>query len=488
MFDLGEQQERQERQERQATAPGELVAAGRSHALDAANIRAVTRALTLALEAPRGISGASSGELVESIRALEELGCVLTAAQAALSVELDSAVRTEQTALGEPSVRVGRGVASLIGFARRTSPHRGARQLGLAKIVATELPHTWQAWRSGRIDEWKATILARETACLGLPERHEVDRLVAGDGDALERMSARQLGARAASEAARLDVIAVTTRRRRAESERFVSLRPAPDAMAWLSALVPMKDGVAAYAGLVSTADCAQAAGDSRSRGQIMADTLTGAILGQAEQARSKLTTWAAAVPDESAKRPAAGINIELVVSDEVLFGGVDRPAWVPGYGPIDGESARELVGRGLSAGERVQLRRLYASPEDGQLVAMDSRGRLFPKALARFIVLRDQTCRTPWCDAPIRHIDHAQAAFDGGPTASANGQGLCEFCNHAKQAPGWRAGPEPCSPPGTITTRLPTGQTYTTGPPPLIGAAFVSARQRPARAEPVAS
>jgi hypothetical protein len=53
--------------------------------------------------------------------------------------------------------------------------------------------------------------------------------------------------------------------------------------------------------------------------------------------------------------------------------------------------------------------------PASGALVAMESRSRLFPKGLAHFIALRDDTCRTPYCDAPIRHTDHADPHIRGG-------------------------------------------------------------------------
>ena len=119
-----------------------------------------------------------------------------------------------------------------------------------------------------------------------------------------------------------------------------------------------------------------------------------------------------------------------------------------------------------LGAGEEVWLRRLYTSPTTGELVTMDSTARLFPPALARFIRLRDQVCRTPWCDAPIRHTDHVQPHHSGGPTSATNGDGLCEACNYAKQAPGWRARP---GPDGTVTTTTPTGHSRTTRPPPLV-------------------
>ena len=52
---------------------------------------------------------------------------------------------------------------------------------------------------------------------------------------------------------------------------------------------------------------------------------------------------------------------------------------------------------------------------------------------------LRDQRCRTPYCDAPIRHRDHAEPHNRGGPTSALNGLGSCERCNYAKEAPGWR-------------------------------------------------
>ncbi len=75
--------------------------------------------------------------------------------------------------------------------------------------------------------------------------------------------------------------------------------------------------------------------------------------------------------------------------------------------------------------------------PDSGELVGLDSRSRRFPSGLASLIEARDQTCRMPWCDAPIRQIDHIVPVEDGGKTAYANGEGLCEACNYAKQAPG---------------------------------------------------
>ena len=98
----------------------------------------------------------------------------------------------------------------------------------------------------------------------------------------------------------------------------------------------------------------------------------------------------------------------------------------------------------------------------------MESRSRLFPKGLAQFIALRDGTCRTPYCDAPIRHTDHATPAARGGPTTAANGTGLCEACNYTKEAPGWTVTThtdENGSHTAVLTT--PTGTTHRSTAPP---------------------
>ena len=205
------------------------------------------------------------------------------------------------------------------------------------------------------------------------------------------------------------------------------------------------------YAALRRVADtCA----DGRSRGQVMADALVERVTGRS-----------AAVPTP--------IAVNLVLSGESLLGGSNAPADVCGYGPIPAAVARELVsGAVKDERSRATLRRLYARPASGALVAMESRARLFPRGLAAFIGLRDQRCRTPYCDAPIRHRDHARPWADGGTTCVSNGLGLCERCNYVKQAAGWVVEPgvdEKCRHTAEFIT--PTGRRYRSGAPPLPAA-----------------
>jgi Domain of unknown function (DUF222) len=422
--------------------------------------------LSSALERPSGLDDAGR---VDAIRALEELVCVATAAQAALAVELDESQRAGEAVVGVPAAQQGRGVAAQVALARRESHHRGQRQLGLAKVVARELPLTWTAWRAGRITEWKATLIARETACLSREDRASVDSTVAGDADRLTMLGERELAAECQREAYRLDPESFVARRRRAEADRNVTLRPAPDTMTLLSALLPVKDGVGVLAALTRAADTARATGDPRTKGQVMSDTLVDSVLGSAAGRVAAATSWDSPAAPDSHVVPGAEIALHLVMTDDALFGTSDEPAHLDGIGPLPAELARELVAGACSRGESVWLRRLYASPTTGELVTMDSRARLFLAGLARFIRLRDQLCRAPWCDAPIRHTDHALGHHADGPTSADNAQGLCEACNHAKQAPGWRARPSPAPGHHQIETTAPTGHRYRSGPPPVV-------------------
>ncbi|OBB98514.1 HNH endonuclease signature motif containing protein [Mycobacterium sp. 852002-40037_SCH5390672] len=390
---------------------------------------------------------ADESALIKRIAELETIKSAAAAGQARAAAALDAARRATDAAAGVPAARRGRGVASEVALARRDAPARGDRHLGFAKALVHEMPHTLAALERGVLSEWRATLIVRESACLDVEDRRALDTEMCADPADLNGMGDARVAAAARAIAYRLDPHAVVDRAARAENDRTVTIRPAPDTMTYLTALLPVAQGVSVYAALRREADTR---GDGRPRGQVMADTLVERVTGRC-----------ATVPTP--------IAVNLVLSDETLLGGDNAPADVCGYGPIPAAVARSMVaGAAGDRRSRATLRRLYKHPQSGALVTMESRSRLFPRGLATFIGLRDQRCRTPYCDAPIRHRDHARPWADGGPTTADNGLGLCERCNYVKESVGWEVSTgvdETHTHTALFTT--PTGETYRSTAPP---------------------
>jgi len=360
---------------------------------------------------------AEESALVEAISSLERLKAAAAARQARLAAALDAARCAAEAAAGVPVVRRGRGVGAEVALARRESPARGGRYLGLAKALVYEMPHTLAALESGALSEWRATLVVRESACLDLEDRRLLDKELCSETGRLDGVGDAALVAAAKAIAYRLDPHAVVDRSARAAADRTVTIRPAPDTMTYITALLPVAQGVSVYAALKRQADiCA----DARSRGQVMADTLVERVTGR------------------PAEQPVP-VAVNVVISDQALLGGQKAAAVITGYGPVPSALAQTLIAAAVTdPRSHATLRRLYAAPATGALVALESRSRLFPKGLADFLDLRDQRCRTPYCDAPIRHRDHAEPHHRGGGTSSQNGLGLCEYCNYTKEVPGW--------------------------------------------------
>jgi hypothetical protein len=410
------------------------------------------------------------------------------------------------------SFRGSNGTAEQVGLARRLSPWQGSQAVSRSRALVRELPCTLAALASGVLSESRAAIVVRETSHLSVDHRAVVDRQVCGDLDAVAKLGDRGLERAVRAAAYRCDPQGAVDRARVAQGERRVGIRPLPDTMCRVSALLPLAQGVATYAALSRDADTARAGGDARSRGQVMADTLVERVTGQVS---------AAAVP----------VEVQVVISDAALLGVSDDPAELVGYGAVPAGWARDLVcgpepsdstntpdtdntagswrstgregttessygGAGTAdidragvAQARVWLRRLYATPDGTTLVAMESTRRLFDAGLRRFLIARDGTCRTPWCDAPIRHLDHVREHTDGGATAERNGQGLCERCNYTKQLDGWRA--DVLGPPGSngrhrVRWQTPIGFTYDSAAPPLLPGARPRAQTHPAWTSPI--
>jgi hypothetical protein len=238
-------------------------------------------------------------ERIDLISTLEAVKGGVAAAQARVAVAFADSQVVGQRAAGLSGTDVGRGVGAQVALARRESPSRGSRHLGLARALGGgELPHTMAHLSAGRTNEWRATIVCQETACLTVEQRQQVDAAIA---DELPTLGDARLRARVRGLAARLDNAAASQRASRAESARRVTLRPAPTTMAYLTALLPVGQGVAVLAALRKAA-ADRDPGDARTVDQVCADALVERVTGQAR---------ADAVP----------VEVQLVMPAETLFG-----------------------------------------------------------------------------------------------------------------------------------------------------------------------
>lgn len=60
-------------------------------------------------------------------------------------------------------------------LARRESPHRGFRLLGLARLLVADLPGTLEAMATGVVLEWRATLVAQAAVVLDPADRRLLD-------------------------------------------------------------------------------------------------------------------------------------------------------------------------------------------------------------------------------------------------------------------------------------------------------------------------
>ncbi len=371
-------------------------------------------------------------ECVEELDEVERLKSALCARQARLTARLDqSGIRTTTSQ---------KAMATEVGLARHESPARGARLLKLARALVEDHPEILGLLDSGDLNERRAELIINETADLALADRRAADLAIAARIHAEPTLGDRDLTDLARRIVTRIDEEAATKRRERAHRDRTVTARPRTDGTGEVTGVVADWQMAAIMASLGARADYLRHQGDERTRAQLLADLFVERLAG---------LPGASAVP----------VHLDVIMDAETLLGEGHEPAEIPGLGPIPASVARRLLD--ASPLTRTRIRRLFADTD--HLVAMESTSRTFDGLLREFIKLRDRRCRTPWCDAAIRHLDHPQPVHQGGVTSLHNGQGLCEACNYAKEDPGitHRVISEDVIEAHTTRITTPTGTTY---------------------------
>ena len=372
------------------------------------------------------------------IDAIVGLDRVLRAVQAEQLAQIaalhDERVEFMGISRGDPSL----SVIGEVGMARNTGPAAAGTLVGLA-LRLQELPRVKELFAAGQISEPVVRAVVNESVSLG------ADDLVILDGEVARRLpglTPREAGRLTARAVIRIDADAARERAQRNRADQRVSMFPDTDGIAILQVRGPAEQIVAAHTALDDWARASRAAGDERTVGQIMTQTLVERVTG---------------------RRYAEDTNVEvqLVMDAPTLLGDGGEPVDLIGYGPISPSVADDILAQAPNA----WIRRLLVDPIDGTLVVREPRRRHFDPTTANHIRTRDRRCRQPGCDLKIRHNDHIHAHIDGGLSTTDNGQGLCVRSHTIKHLPGWTVTSK-----GKATTwKTPTGHTYVSHPPPLL-------------------
>ena len=353
-----------------------------------------------------------------------------------------------------------REAAREVSMLTRRSPAAASHSLAARRRLVVDMPEMLTALADSQVTAQDAYRTSRSFAPLTSAQRREADRLLGQRLPYLDGAGSQEWDDARAAAISLADPEGEARRHQVAKRERHVKVRRGAHGMAALSAHLP-----ALYAALVRKrlsleAVRLRAGGDRRGHQAIQADSLVDTLLGRG-----------------GGMEPVT-LDIGVIITDRVLLDpGVGDLAQIEGYGTVPAEAVRESLRGPLDAiiaadqharhaqhdpcdqhaqhdpcdqhasegasqdcpeesygpdgpALRAVLRRLYEHPRAPELVAIESHARAFPAALARFIRLRDRTCRGPHCNAPIRHIDHIHPHATGGPTSLDNGQGACACCN----------------------------------------------------------
>ncbi|NNG36996.1 DUF222 domain-containing protein [Nakamurella aerolata] len=355
-------------------------------------LRRLCEEVIVALDSGEMARDAAAG--IDRIAALEQLCGAAAGMIAAQSLAFERAERARQRAAGVRSREVGRGAAEQIGFARRMSPAGSARQLGVARSLSTRWPILFAQLRAGRVSWTQCQIVCRESRQLDDDQARLLD---AGMSERVCGWSPADTERAVRKAVYTIDPHGSVDKRAHAESERRVTLRPLPDAMAMVSALLPVEQGVAIYTALTGAAKNTKTIGDQRTLDQLRADALIHRLSSadprsadphsadpRSADPRGAAPPGTSAFGAESADpathpvpsapsdpttpdtentglvpHPAPPpILVNMTISANTLLANSNEPAILAGYGPIPAE-----LGRALAAGE--PLTRPEPAPPD---------------------------------------------------------------------------------------------------------------------------
>jgi len=314
------------------------------------------------------------------------------------------------------------------------------RTLSDAYALAHELPATRVALHEGRIALRQAQVMVAETTGLEPDDRRAVETAALAWAHLAPPAFARKvrtLRERRSPETA-------GPRHRAAATSSDVTITPAPDGMAHLTAYLPATEAVAIHTRLDAAARSLRRHGDERPLGRLRAELFAGALLDDHPSAGADRVRFRGIRP-----------TVTITVPGATLAGG-DAPAQLEGYGPVDAETAREV------ASWAPFFRRLLTDPDTAAPVALGTTRYRPSDDLRLWLRIRDQHCGFPGCSRPALacDVDHTIAHEHGGATDHDNLAHLCRGHHRLKHHSRWNV-TQAAGGSGRLTWRSPTGREH---------------------------
>ncbi len=384
----------------------------------------------------------------------------LAADAAARAVDIDelrllseASVAPEHSVTGRAADIARRVLVSEVACAFRLPERTAESLIEASRSLVHKLPATLAALAAGRISYAHAQVLVEESATLS-PEAAATFEAAVLPG--AEQQTAAQLKNSARIAREHIDTESIRVRRERGVARRGVFFDPAHDGMAWLSAYLPAPEAAALYERLTQISTGLQDAKERRTLAQLRADVLADLVLDPS----GKGAQTDAGHAGQGAVARSIKPDVCLMVPALSLLGHGEEPAHLEGYGPIDIDTARELVGNATS------FIRILTHPETGAILSVGRDRYAAPKNLRTVLRLRDATCRFPGCarSAGRCDLDHTQAWARDGRTQYDNLSHLCGSHHTLKHEGGWNV-TQAGGGTGVLRWVSPSGRGYTTAP-----------------------
>jgi hypothetical protein len=181
-----------------------------------------------------------------------------------------------------------------------------------------------------------------------------------------------------------------------------VDCQPDDDAMAWLTARMPLVDAMVVKAAVDAYATSRKAGGDGRPIGVLRAEAL-------------RVFADRYLTGDDAPTSHGRPIEVHLAATPAALAGLAETPAEIPSVGPVPIEVVRDIA-------RDARMRVLTVDPDNGRLLDYGRTTYRVPSALAAHVVARDVRSVAPHSTVPARRadIDHLEP-FPVGPTSEPN-------------------------------------------------------------------